>query len=149
MVVFASRTWRNFTAKVVGVKSILFDPLEKQRAAVLEHAAKAEALYKQLLRLSNLTDEIRSAQLEITRQSREVIAPPAKDEEASTLCSTGDSGAGYTQAICLFADQLSRCEQSLQALRPQLQAAVGEAQKLVQRNADLQQKLKDRDRAYA
>ncbi|KAF4744193.1 hypothetical protein FOZ63_027806, partial [Perkinsus olseni] len=151
MVVFASRTWRNLTAKVVGVKSIPFDPLEKQRAAVLEHAAKAEALYKQLVRLSNLTDEIRSAQLEITKQSREVIAPPAKDEEASTLCSTADSGAGveYTQAICLFADQLSRCEQSLQALRPQLQVAVGEAQKLVQRNADLQQKLKDRDRAYA
>ncbi|EER14796.1 hypothetical protein Pmar_PMAR015341 [Perkinsus marinus ATCC 50983] len=97
MVVFASKTWRNLTDKVIGVKAISSDPLEKQRAALLDHAAKAQ----------------------------------------------------YSPAISLFADQLMRCQQSAQASRPQLQVAVGEAHKLVQRNADLQQKLKDRDRAYA
>ncbi|EER16100.1 merozoite surface protein 3g, putative [Perkinsus marinus ATCC 50983] len=161
MVVLTSRTWRNLSAKVFGVRIMVPDPLEKQRVAVVEHAAKAAALYRQLLRLSELTDEIRATHQEMCRQSRELIVP-LKDEEASTLSSHTDSGVvfavngveamgcpQYTQALGVFADQLSRCQQSAQASRPQLQVAVGEAQKLVQRNADLQQKLKDRDRAFA
>ncbi|KAF4663617.1 hypothetical protein FOZ61_001519 [Perkinsus olseni] len=151
MVVFASKTWRNLTDKVIGVKAISSDPLEKQRAALLDHAAKAQArsrakcsgaFHQQLVKLLNLTDQMAATQLDIVKQSRDVVTP-----SESTPSSTQESG--YAPSISLFADQLSRCQQSAQASRPQLQAAVGEAQKLVQRNADLQQKLKDRDRAYA
>ncbi|KAF4660170.1 hypothetical protein FOL47_007278, partial [Perkinsus chesapeaki] len=122
------------------------DPLEKQRAALLDHAAKAQAFHQQLVKLLNLTDQVATTQTEIIKQSRNIIAP-SKDDESSTPSSTTDSG--YAPAISIFADQLSRCHQSAQASRPQLQVAVGEAQKLSQRNTDLQQKLKDRDRAYA
>ncbi|KAF4693208.1 hypothetical protein FOZ63_027545, partial [Perkinsus olseni] len=118
------------------------DPLEKQRAALLDHAAKAQAFHQQLVKLLNLTDQMAATQLDIVKQSRDVVIP-----SESTPSSTQESG--YAPSISLFADQLSRCQQSAQASRPQLQVAVAEAQKLVQRNADLQQKLKDRDRAYA
>ncbi|EEQ97504.1 hypothetical protein Pmar_PMAR004009 [Perkinsus marinus ATCC 50983] len=142
MVVFASKTWRNLTDKVIGVKAISSDPLEKQRAALLDHAAKAQAFHQQLVKLLSLTDQMAASQLDIAKQSRDVITPVD-----TTPSSTQESG--YSPAISLFADQLMRCQQSAQASRPQLQVAVGEAHKLVQRNADLQQKLKDRDRAYA
>lgn len=63
MVVLTSRTWRNLSAKVIGsrahtvccsvafqvfgVRIMVPDPLEKQRIAVVEHAAKAEVIDQQ------------------------------------------------------------------------------------------------------
>ncbi|KAF4661497.1 hypothetical protein FOL47_006662 [Perkinsus chesapeaki] len=171
MVVFSSKHWRNLTNTVMGVQAITSDPLESRRKQLADYTGRVQALHQHIVRLLSITDQLIQSHDDLIKDMNLIMGCSSTEDVTKEQKAPSDEVGVWelerewweyrlkmrkgetlifqnARAISLFEDRLGEFNKMARDARPQLEKARNEAQELVRRTGDLQEKLKSRDRAY-
>mmetsp|Transcript_9985 Transcript_9985/g.8353 ORF Transcript_9985/g.8353 Transcript_9985/m.8353 type:complete len:266 (-) Transcript_9985:58-855(-) len=133
------------TNTVMGVQAITSDPLESRRKQLADYTGRVQALHQHIVRLLSITDQLIQSHDDLIKDMNLIMGCSSTEDVTKEQKAPSDENA---RAISLFEDRLGEFNKMARDARPQLEKARNEAQELVRRTGDLQEKLKSRDRAY-